>query len=167
MMKYNTKKIVITIVANGFMLFCIWIFANYLMRNTYLSRDYRFYTDDTTFVKTIQTVKKKNPILIVDSSLFFHDNYIPEGSNRYYCFSYFRSTLYKDVIYKTRFATLKSRDTITTLELRGYFQKTNYPIIIFYRDIDEDESEPYFKDFETSILPLLEKELGMKAEIKD
>ena len=34
-------------------------------------------------------------------------------------------------------------------------------------EIDDEESEKYIQDFETSILPLLEKELGMKAEFQD
>ncbi|MBN8574267.1 MAG: hypothetical protein J0M05_10175 [Candidatus Kapabacteria bacterium] len=165
-MKYKTKKIIITISANGFILLCIWILANSYVGRHYPIKRYRFHTDDTTFVKAIQTIKKNNKFLVVDSSEYYRDNYIPEPSYEYYALAYFKSKTKKNIIYKTRFATIKFRDTITTLQLRG-FMNEDYTITIFYRDLDEDESEPYFKDFETSILPLFEKELGMKAEFQD
>lgn len=34
-------------------------------------------------------------------------------------------------------------------------------------ELNDEESEKYIQDFETSILPLLEKELGVKAEFED
>ncbi len=114
-MKYKTKKIIITIAANGFILLCIWILANSYVGSSYQTKYYRFHTDDTTFVKAIQTIRKKYRFLNPDTSIHTKDDYIGQAAFEYQYEIYMKGKKYREINYVTHINSIKfSRDTSTT-----------------------------------------------------
>ncbi|MBK7985492.1 MAG: hypothetical protein IPK11_00905 [Ignavibacteria bacterium] len=130
-MKYETKKIIITIAANGFILLCIWILANSYVGSSYQTKYYRFHTDDTTFVKAIQTIRKKYRFLNPDTSIHTKDDYIGQAAFEYQYEIYMKGKKYREINYVTHINSIKfSRDTSTTLSLKGFVKKMTIAISI-------------------------------------
>ena len=102
----------------------------------------------------------------MDSTKYLHVNLYPDKSTWFYGEFVFRSKVYEK-LYVINFRTRYLRDTITTLSFFGILYNENSVLYRINDNLDDEESEKYIQDFETSILPLLEKELGMKAEFED
>lgn len=142
----------------GYLLF-VYLLSFYIKPGMYVdSKNYSFNTTDSALVSTLTHLQKKYPNIFSDTSKYFRNDFTFPRQGHYY------SSLYvKSVKMNTYYGFVFKRSTLSFFQIidnKGYHHRLN-------DDLNDDESEKYIQDFETSILPLLEKELGMKAEIKD
>ncbi len=164
-MKARTKIILsVSTVFVLIFLYGVWLLAP--RGPYYFAEEYDFHVDDSCFVNALLSIKKKHPNLVMDSTKYLHINLYPDKSTWFYGEFIFRSKVYQK-LYVINFRTRYLRDTITTVSFFGILYNENSVLYRINDNLDDEESEKYIQDFETSILPLLEKELGMKAEFQD
>jgi hypothetical protein len=160
-MKARTKIILsVSTVFVLIFLYGVWLLAP---RGRYPNAErYDFYVDDTTLIKVLNSFQKKYPEYVTDSIHAQYHNFLPSSGTSDYGEFTFRSKKYNVfyiVEYKTRIAGYL-RTTVAFIGVQydknGYFYRLN-------ENLNDEESEKYIQDFETSILPLLEKELRTKT----
>ena len=161
-----TTKIILSV---SIMCFLIILSGGYFLapRGRYPNAErYEFYVNEQHFINALDSIQRKYPENVPDSIYARFHNVLPNDRISNYGSFTFRSKKH-NVLYLLDYQTSIAGYLSTTLAFVGVRFNKNGFLYRLNENLNEDESEKYIQDFETSILPLLEKELGMKAEIKD
>lgn len=158
-LKSTVRVLVIAISSFAAYLFSAYLLSFFIKPGLYVdSKNYSFNTTDSALVSTLKRLQMKHPNIFSDTSKYCYNDFTFSRENEFYSTLYLKSI--KTRIYYCFVFKKSSLRFFQIIDKNGNRYRLN-------DELNDEESEKYIQDFETSILPLLEKELGMKAEFQD
>jgi hypothetical protein len=158
-LKSTVRVLVIVISSFAGYLFFLYLLSFFIKPGLYVnSKNYSFKTTDSVLVSTLKRMQMKYPNIFSDTSKYFYNDFTFPRQRQYYsrlCVKSVKMNIYYCFVFKK-----SSLHFFQIIDKNGNRYRLN-------DELNDEESEKYIQDFETSILPLLEKELGINAEFED